>query len=1574
MKTRAWSRPATTGGCIAALMMMSALTWAQTPPPVSPVERVHASREAVGRGDLAAALECADQAIAADPAFGEGWKQRARTLMLMDRRDEAEQCLARARKLLPQDADMRTWSDLLALQKAGPDELARRLHEWSADRMKLFDERTAAYFATQLADAGRASDAAGFLTQWAPSAESGAAEAARVLADLLGGTTKNPESLIGAAALQGAGPLRDMTRLEIGMSLIRANRLQAARAAFEWAMSRHEGWLPPLRELGWTLRRMGDTEGAIRTWSLGEKNPAGTSWGNWISDALLDLNKPDEAMEAVNRVLAASPKDADALERKYSLLLRAGQDGASAILDQLKALPDGARRVAMATARASLALSKPAEAVAALDVLARNNPKDAAVRALLIRALTMQAATLEKPDAIPVWRRVLDLDPGLPGAWRDLGWCLWATQEKVESLKCFERALEGGLVDERALVLQVYALMVEDKKPADAMAFLDRHLPGESRLTIGMELVRRERSSAAIPALEEAWTRKEQPERTGLYLAFARITTGAGYEVSELIRPALSRPLDQWDAYDCEMTLETLRQAADVSPDTELMKALGDRTAPGSPLYGKITELIARSAARFRSVRKYAEAAEMYLRMLDRDPDRMEWPEALDSAALAGREDWVDAMLRILSSRAKDIAVRDGAAGRIAEREDRWTDAVNAYESSLKHAPSQPLLRWSLFQALVKLGRFTEAEQQAQWFIERVKEGEHEHETRLAEMWTMLSQPARALPYWKRLHEQYPDAPYFTLEYARAHFALGQSEEAERLLEEGSKRFTDVRIFEAGAEIAASLARPEKVIEWADRGLALEKSPVLLQLKAESADLLNLSAEATDSARQLLALDLPDRSETAIRILGNQWMRMNKRDEALALYRNALVNNPDLQMARLRLREIETMENRPKEAAAHAEYMTRTRPWDLPGWERRAASLAEAGQFRSAIRMLEPRVDLTPEDAVPVLIYRRLTAYDYPGRNNIRQFTGHLEWLSQNGYRFILPPDLSQAGSDRRVMVVLVEPEPSALPLVDALLERLDARVVHARRTAPGSTLPYAGSESTAARWMRASSGPLSPAIVPGHTADVQTTLTRRLRMGDRNETDDEFSARLDRILTATAGPLAEAGPPLLVYPGGDYGNHAPVADPRLLEILRERAGFHFGMAIFHDENGFILPDRDPLRIPGRVVPSDWGVESLEQHLKSDNPVATAQLQLAKILAWHQQNEKAEYWFALAAAHGAPELDTAFNRGVNAWRAGDDDRARVMLTEAQRLSPDDEKIAEALREIRLGMAPRVEAYGRMWEDSDDRSFHAFGLRASATAGRPSKPEDIGHALRVEAFGEHRTYESEHTADQDAMRYGGSARLRLAPETYVDGGLWREDYEGGGANDFIGGRLGVRVPVRWIGGYAHAAHERDTMETVETIRADIQSRNTMGGIYARVLDLFDLFANGAYYDRDDGNKTWTIDGRFLYRITEWPYLGAGYAWRFGDSDVEPPEYYAPMDLKEHHLYVGLRGTWRAFHFIGHARVGYSKEMGRDWDFVWGGRARIEADVTHRVVIFVEAIRQESPTYDCNTYEAGVNVRF
>ena len=45
-------------------------------------------------------------------------------------------------------------------------------------------------------------------------------------------------------------------------------------------------------------------------------------------------------------------------------------------------------------------------------------------------------------------------------------------------------------------------------------------------------------------------------------------------------------------------------------------------------------------------------------------------------------------------------------------------------------------------------------------------------------------------------------------------------------------------------------------------------------------------------------------------------------------------------------------------------------------------------------------------------------------------------------------------------------------------------------------------------------------------------------------------------------------------------------------------------------------------------------------------------------------------------------------------------------------------------------------------------------------------------------------------------------------------------------------------------------------------------------------------------RSDDNDTDHLEGRLLYRLQEWPYLGAGWRFRFADARPVPPEYPLP----------------------------------------------------------------------------------
>ena len=145
-------------------------------------------------------------------------------------------------------------------------------------------------------------------------------------------------------------------------------------------------------------------------------------------------------------------------------------------------------------------------------------------------------------------------------------------------------------------------------------------------------------------------------------------------------------------------------------------------------------------------------------------------------------------------------------------------------------------------------------------------------------------------------------------------------------------------------------------------------------------------------------------------------------------------------------------------------------------------------------------------------------------------------------------------------------------------------------------------------------------------------------------------------------------------------------------------------------------------------------------------------------------------------------------------------------------------------------------------------------------------------------------------------------------------------------------------------------------------------------YSRLFDKVDVFANGQIIDRSDHNTTWLLFGRLVYRLKEWPYLGAGYLFRFGDSDRDPPEYWAPENLEQHQLYATIRGDWHRLNYSLSGQVGYSREQQTAWQFIWGGNARVDLAITRRLSLDLEAVYQESSTNNRTTATAGAAFRF
>ena len=132
------------------------------------------------------------------------------------------------------------------------------------------------------------------------------------------------------------------------------------------------------------------------------------------------------------------------------------------------------------------------------------------------------------------------------------------------------------------------------------------------------------------------------------------------------------------------------------------------------------------------------------------------------------------------------------------------------------------------------------------------------------------------------------------------------------------------------------------------------------------------------------------------------------------------------------------------------------------------------------------------------------------------------------------------------------------------------------------------------------------------------------------------------------------------------------------------------GGAVAGDGNGFIAPGYDPVRLPGRMVPSTWDTTQLDKRLKEDNPYVKSRLDLAKVLSWNRQVPRMPtVGTDRAAALGVDPVELNFNWGANAFFEGDLPTALEKLRQAQALNPNSEKITTMLDRAEMAKRPQL---------------------------------------------------------------------------------------------------------------------------------------------------------------------------------------------------------------------------------------------------------------------------------------------
>lgn len=1497
----------------------------QEPANVSQLIRDSQTALAADKSDEAVRLS--RSAVDLDPAHPPAWRQYGLALLKGGKAQEAATALQRAVSMDEKDAT--AWRGLA-------------MACWQTQQQNEAVRALSAYLRVKPEDAGVWRDLATWLTQL-ERGEQAVAALERV-------TELKPED---ASAWR-----------ELGAWLTKLERYEQAVAAFEHAVKLHPEEASAWRGLATALTRLERYEPAVAALEQVVKtSPDDVSAWRDMATALIRLKRNEQAVAALERVVKLKPEDVSAWRDLATELARLErhEQAVAALANVVKAAPDDASAWRdMATGQTRIEQIE--QAIASLEQALKLQPEEASAwQALAV----LHQRTGKLAEAAKDYEKALALRPGDPVIRRDLGWALWSLGRRDDAVARLTEAVEAGIESRDRVIFQVVARLAEEDAGEAALAFLRKVSPNSPTSTIGLALARGGRVRAAEPILLNAWQNGEQTAEVGLYLAYARALNGRFDGIDKHLDPLLSAPgtLPQEQA---DLVLETLRQG-NTRPETPaLMARLEARLGPAETASKRVTDILETCAEASRIRGQTELALQMYRRVLERDPARGSWSWAvLLAERVEGKTPfvWLDSYEKRVSDPARLAGIRGLRAARLGQPEA----AVPELRKSIALDQEQPLLRQLLFDSLLRVGNADEARAEAEWFAKRVEAGDATARPNLAEMLTRLGETAAALPHWETLRKANPDSLYYGVENATALFRLGRADEAMDLLRTLAGTKPNSRVFELMSEIETARTNTAQSVEWARRGLEIAPAPGLLRYHAEGLEKLgtNHAAEALASAQRFLKDD-PGYVPLTV-LAGRMLASVGKTNELEVYCRQQLARNPIFTPSLTGLREITTLDGRIDEATEYARLHTLILTNNSEVLRSYANSLAQQDHFVKALKILRPLARTPVEKAVPILTYPSIMRHPYPGRNSVDQISRHIRRLSDEGYRFINA--FSQIGEKpeaRHVMIVLIDPDAEVIEALDPVLQRHGARVVYAGNAAV-PTLTLAGTPLPArlapvlssGRWQLASGGPVDFERRPvTETGVLGNPLTHPLVKDCVRESQTAFSNRLEQVIGESARALKSRGERMLVYPSGDFGQRSLDTTVTNAWTLHHVVANHFTHALYFDDSGFYLtqPAGDPLRIPARVVPPEWDEQAVCSHLQgTGHPLVRARLELGRVLFWHGQHAQANAAFAEAERAGADREDILFNWGMNADRDGDIFTAKRSLLAAQILDPGSERISHALARLEKRRRPQATAFFYGWtdnEDENDRDHYRYGAYADTY---------VNERLSLGAAADRNRWNTDGIGDEYGTRLGLRSMAYLWPEIWFDGRLWALDMDD--QDDHWGGQAALRLPNPLLSGHVYLYASREEIETVEALRANIDANTYALRTYSRLLDVYDLFANLSQIDRSDGNDTTMLDGKLLYRLQEWPYVGVGWRFRIADSDRDPPEYWAPEELQQHQLHINIRGAWSdRLSYTASAEAGYAEERDTDWRFVWGARGEVNYFLTERFSVNGEAGWFETPDYD------------
>ena len=914
--------------------------------------------------------------------------------------------------------------------------------------------------------------------------------------------------------------------------------------------------------------------------------------------------------------------------------------------------------------------------------------------------------------------------------------------------------------------------------------------------------------------------------------------------------------------------------------------------------------------------------------------------------------------------------------------------AATYYTEYLSHVPGTHWVRLYIIETLAGIHRYEEARSQMGVFEKYLAEGDKGVRGYLAQAKLILGDLKEAEALYLSLVLENPDSLSAVRGWADALAACGQHEKVIEVLSKRCIETGDYRMAAQLAESCIALNRHHEALKWAQFGL--EKNPDdrrLIRIAADTAFGLNQMELSETYSAHLVKME--SQSIRANSLLAEalkaqeSWEALHSHDINILttnpVQLHMLMNESDIAKVSSDRKSLKRAEKLDQEILKHYDN-------DPANITRASISAASVKDFRLAIPKLEKLVELGPNQSVTALMFTSVSDIVSVGGIPLNEFEEYLKMVRPNGARFASLEDFYTVPEKGRqweamepipTLIIVGRSSKETLVKINMLLEKHGARaclVIGEESLVPGtpvySDYSFLNHLASTGRWEFLLSDYSNRLIPRDGEGTMVSFWGQPMWLGDRLETDNEMFVRLDSALARLLSMAKYRGIKVegWVYPGGDYGQLSIETEDSIRAAYRRAVEERFAYAFAPASRGASVPHKDIWRVPMRAIYKGTSLEVVSDDLVYKHPTRVGVKELAKVLSWNGQLPRADRLFHRAEELGLASEDLYYFHARNAQYEGDVPTTLELARKAQEIAPDSERVKQLMSDAEKELRHSISLVPLTENDSDGRTYDELRLYYSKyVTERLMLFGDVGYGRWKDNGG---------SLNGTLLNFG--ARYHTKPEHWLEAelGYTFYDNDAGGVPGFRLGYHGAfSTETMHMNGTYDLTYSHGGIDTREAIVEGIHSDRFEAMTNFRFNNWWDVNLYTYFTARTDGNNTWGVSFRPMYRLLEYPQLSVGYWGQIADSDRNPPEYWAPVDYQSHMLVVTARHAFSPKLTIG-GLLGYgiATSDGSDWEYIWRGNSDVTWRFLEDWLLSFNYNHMETPTYRLDRFRLGITYRF